>query len=275
MFETRMETLDAAIATQMLEKNTDNRNVVLKRVALYMDDMVNGFWLPTHQGIAIDETGNILDGQHRLRALVEADRIRPGVTIQMLVSRQVSRDTFPLVDQGLPRSPQSFIKGNYAVPRIALARFMLMAEAEDGMFRMTQQKGGTLPTHTVLNYLNENQAMYDYGMTFAPMASWARRSFPGTTTSGLLIGGFLAGMQGKAEFDESIWARWWDDAQAIRNNDGLPKGNPLRALAASSPVGGAYTNLAFYRAAYAGIKYRKGEDLRVIRVANEGVLRLW
>ena len=47
-----------------------NRPVSDRVVNQYARDMERGNWLLTHQGIAIDEDGQLIDGQHRLWAIV-------------------------------------------------------------------------------------------------------------------------------------------------------------------------------------------------------------
>lgn len=39
----------------------------------YAADMKKGNWKTTHQGIAIDTEGNVIDGQHRLLAIIKAN----------------------------------------------------------------------------------------------------------------------------------------------------------------------------------------------------------
>jgi hypothetical protein len=53
----------------------------------------------THQGIAFDEFGNLIDGQHRLHAIVKS-----GKTITCLVSFGVHVDAVSVIDRGLRRS---------------------------------------------------------------------------------------------------------------------------------------------------------------------------
>jgi hypothetical protein len=54
------------LASKWLARNKKNRRVYQGRVALYASQMASGEWHLTHQGIAFDELGNLVDGQHRL-----------------------------------------------------------------------------------------------------------------------------------------------------------------------------------------------------------------
>lgn len=45
-----------------------------RAIKRYARDMINDNWLVTHQGIAFDTAGNLLDGQNRLRAVIMANK---------------------------------------------------------------------------------------------------------------------------------------------------------------------------------------------------------
>lgn len=75
-----------ALAKQWLEKNTNNRNVNFAKVKKMAKDMREGHWDTTHQGIAIATDGTLVDGQHRLMAVVES-----GVTVRMNVDLQCAQ----------------------------------------------------------------------------------------------------------------------------------------------------------------------------------------
>lgn len=71
------------MATEILENhNSKNRNLSESTVQSYANDMKNGRWTMTHQGIAFDVNGTLLDGQHRLWAIVFAN-----IPIEFMVTR--------------------------------------------------------------------------------------------------------------------------------------------------------------------------------------------
>ena len=61
------------LACRWLEANTQNRVVNPAHVDRLVRDMKAGRWYLTHQGIAFDTHGLLVDGQHRLWAILEAD----------------------------------------------------------------------------------------------------------------------------------------------------------------------------------------------------------
>lgn len=73
------------MAKEMLERNMkNNRRVNHETVNRYARIMKAGGWNLTHQGIAFDTDGFLVDGQHRLRAIVQAN-----VPVEMMVTYDV------------------------------------------------------------------------------------------------------------------------------------------------------------------------------------------
>jgi hypothetical protein len=58
-----------------------------------------GEWQLTHQGIAFDEDGVLIDGQHRLAAIVKA-----GLTVRLTVAHGVRRTASTVMDTGRKRT---------------------------------------------------------------------------------------------------------------------------------------------------------------------------
>jgi len=88
-----------ALAEEWLKMNTNNRKKRPSTVKKYARAMRDGAWKLTHQGIAFDEDNRLLDGQHRLEAIVQS-----GATVEMLVCFDVSRDVFAFIDDGAIRN---------------------------------------------------------------------------------------------------------------------------------------------------------------------------
>lgn len=87
------------IAKKMLEGNTDNRKLRKTRVSQYADAMKRGLWDIQNDAITISKSGKLLNGQHRLSAIIEAD-----TACQCLVLRGVDESTYTVIDAGLSRT---------------------------------------------------------------------------------------------------------------------------------------------------------------------------
>ncbi|KAB7835483.1 hypothetical protein, partial [Streptomyces mobaraensis] len=65
--------LHPPLAARLLRRNTKNRNLRTAMVEDYVRDIQAGTWPLNGEAIKLDAQGNVLDGQHRLHAVVKAD----------------------------------------------------------------------------------------------------------------------------------------------------------------------------------------------------------
>jgi hypothetical protein len=93
------ETITPTTAAAYLERNTGNRTIKGKHVDALADAMSAGHWQCTHEGIAFANDGSLIDGQHRLAAVVKS-----GVTITSLVFRDCDAGTFHVIGDASRRS---------------------------------------------------------------------------------------------------------------------------------------------------------------------------
>jgi hypothetical protein len=165
------------MAEAMLEKNKKNRKIRNYVLWRYTDDMVAGNWKRSHQSIALDGRGNILDGQHRLIAVV-----RSGKTVRMSVSRNVPPQSQVVMDDGVRRTDRdafSLLGGEHANVnglQIAITKFMLAPT--DNRVSHTRQK-----TYAALNNYAESIEFADgvlqprcKGVSIAPVGAAIARA---------------------------------------------------------------------------------------------------
>lgn len=93
-------TVDPATAQRWLDRMGANRHVRPSRVEQYARDMTNGDWRLTGEPVKFAADGRLLDGQHRLKAL-----IRAGVTLHMFVVRGLDDESQMFMDTGAARGP--------------------------------------------------------------------------------------------------------------------------------------------------------------------------
>ncbi|GAA2610775.1 hypothetical protein [Streptomyces tubercidicus] len=98
-FVSRIVKVTPEIAATFLSRDSVNRRLDMGQVRSLTETILRGEWKLTHQGIAFDETGALLDGQHRLHAIIEAN-----TPVEMLVFDGVAREVFPVLDTGKRRS---------------------------------------------------------------------------------------------------------------------------------------------------------------------------
>lgn len=107
MITTTEELISPEIAKEYLshiDVQKKNRPLNKRYVDMYARDMIAGKWKTTHQGIAFDENGYLVDGQHRLNAIIQAN-----IPIKLMVSRGLGNNPFSGIDSGLRRSMRDII----------------------------------------------------------------------------------------------------------------------------------------------------------------------
>lgn len=94
----KMASITPAMARKFLSNNSSNRNIRPRKVAEYKRSMEQGFWRITGDGISLSDDGALLDGQHRLQAIIEH-----GKPISMAVIKGVDNGAQQYMDCGTPR----------------------------------------------------------------------------------------------------------------------------------------------------------------------------
>lgn len=125
---TKIEKIGPATAKAYLESAAPNRKLNQRAVARYVHAMTSGGWRVTHQGIAFDEKGKLIDGQHRLTAIIQS-----GKTVQMNVSRYSENAPMAVLDSGTSRSVGDRVQISGVVPAhahrvVSVLNAMMIAE---------------------------------------------------------------------------------------------------------------------------------------------------
>ena len=126
--KTEVRLITPELAAEWLERNKVNREWRPHRTAEYARIMQAGAWILTHQGILLDVDGNLVDGQHRLTAIVDT-----GITVKMMVSHldvSITAMAIP-VDNGLTRTYSDIL----SIPRKHIEVIRLTHEIACGVMR--------------------------------------------------------------------------------------------------------------------------------------------
>lgn len=94
-----IELITPLIAEQYLETNQNNRKLNKKMVAEYAQQIKSGEWLQNGESIKFSEEGKLLDGQHRLQAIILSE-----TPCEVLVIRGLKKESFKTIDTGKRRS---------------------------------------------------------------------------------------------------------------------------------------------------------------------------
>lgn len=96
---TTLETIDPAIAKALLDSSPGNRSISQSRVNAFADAICAGDWKGWAAPIHINTQNQLINGHHRLRAVIVANR-----TVQQCVTRNVPDDTIEAIDLGRART---------------------------------------------------------------------------------------------------------------------------------------------------------------------------
>lgn len=95
----KVETITPEIAKTMLGENVNNRRISRDNVNLFAREMRNGEWRFNGEAIKFGKDGRLLDGQHRLLAVIAADK-----PLTTLVIRGLEDETQQTMDSGKTRT---------------------------------------------------------------------------------------------------------------------------------------------------------------------------
>jgi len=153
--DTIIKEISPVEATEMLKKNKGNRDVKEKHVLFLAKEMDSGNWLFDGQPIRLDKVGRVLDGQHRLNAV-----IRHGKPVKFLVINGIEQKAFKVMDTGMVRNAADVlsIKGYTSAAQVATTIRLIMTH-EAGII---SNKANIKPSNTdILEYLVKNPSIED------------------------------------------------------------------------------------------------------------------
>lgn len=197
-------------AQEYLSRNASGRPITSSTVSMYARDMTAGCWHVTHQGIAFDEDGYLIDGQHRLSAVVLS-----GKTVRYLVTRGLSRDVFPSLDLVDPRTSADWFHSvgeKHASQLAAVARRAFFWKAGRPWSKRPS------PSHA------EIAKTYAEHPRLAEAASFAR-GWPARRTLAPALAGFCWWLFSDCDEGEAAYFM-----ESLRTGENLQEGSPILAL---------------------------------------------
>lgn len=102
-----MTTITPPMATLFLANNASNRKLNKQHVDFLADQMLTGKWQKNGQTIVIADDGTLMDGQHRLNAIIKAD-----IPAELGLCTGVAKTAMPTIDNGKLRSTSDILTMN-------------------------------------------------------------------------------------------------------------------------------------------------------------------
>ncbi|AKN75081.1 hypothetical protein QR97_01960 [Streptomyces sp. PBH53] len=210
----RIIVLQPVMASRLLRRNTHNRNLRASAVEDYVRDIQSGSWPLNGEAIKLDVHGNVLDGQHRLHAVVKA-----GTPVTTFIVGGLPPETQATMDSGLRRTTSdalSLADESNATTVAAILRRVWAWEQGDRKF--TRRVKPTTAECTAL--LKKHPEI----RRSAEIATRTRAAFPHIPQSALGTAHFLFNA---IDPDECTWF-----FQRVGDGVGLSSGHPILALRA-------------------------------------------
>lgn len=136
----RVETITPEMAIKWLEKNTDNRVLTQSKVDAYAADILAGKWILTGDPIQFNVLGEMINGQHRLWAIVQADQ-----AIECYVVRGLPVEAKLVIDTGAKRTLANYFQIKKEPNATVLASIITTVYVYDINRYTTAMRG---PTHS-------------------------------------------------------------------------------------------------------------------------------
>jgi hypothetical protein len=198
------------MAETWLGRNARNRNMKQRLVERYARDMKNGEWRYTGESIKFSESGRLLDGQHRLQAIILAE-----TPITVEVVRDLPDEAQDFMDTGMKRTASDMLAIHgmtHTVMAAAAARLALGVEAGYG------EPSHFTATHAeVRNWMAENP---EISRSCSIAHQYAKRA--DCRPSVVAYSHYMMSRIDEEEAD-AFWA-------AAGTKAGLPEGDPILAM---------------------------------------------
>jgi len=195
--ETKVETISPATAREWLLLNKSNRPVTRLRVLRLIDAINKGQYKLTGEAIKFNGNGDLIDGQHRLLAVVESNK-----SVQCLVIRGLDSDIFKVIDSGKPRTAADVlaIEGYTNVNSLASAAkhlYQIERKAVSSSGRdivQNEEISNTLQMHPDLKAYQVECAPFKFARSGVIVASLYWMGLCSTKKGDVFMNGFLKGV---------------------------------------------------------------------------------
>lgn len=243
------------IAKVLLEKNNENRPLDRAKINLYTQEMIEGKWqTATGETIKVAKSGRVLDGQHRLYAIIES-----GVSLEFDLCQNLPEECFSVIDTGKMRSATDvfFISGisnSKTMPSI-LAKYHQLKKG----LRVGAKKYNKLTNSDALE-LYKNRSLF-WDETFKKTISWYKDF--SKILAPAMIGGMYAYFY---DINEEQAEQFFDDltSQMTKNiNIALLKKKLIDNKVSTKKINATYTEAYIIKA---WNLFRKNQDAKVLSI---------
>lgn len=242
------------MASEWLELNVKNRNLDQKRVTDYAADMDAGRWEFDGATIRFAASGSLLDGQHRLQAIITHGR-----PVLCLVVSGLGERSQDVMDTGRKRTASDMFSIHGRPSPVLVASVARMANAwNEGRIRTSQSTIGKAESNALLRDVVADDPTIEWAATTAAQCS---KEIPAKPTAI----GFSLWLTGRADAAASI--EFFESLRQMRTDgEGDPRYTALRRLQAAKQGRESLTSVEeAFILVRAWNAWRRGESLKIIK----------
>lgn len=162
--KTEIKDITPVMAKEMLRRNTSNRKLNQSHVIFLASEMSNGHWLFDGQPIRRTTAGGLLDGQHRLEAVVLSETTQKFVIIDGIKS-----EAFKVMDTGKMRNATDAF-GVEGIPKATIAAGATRIIMRHTAGKSSKESGSNKYSNTeLLNYYKAHPNIKDFVKASQPL----------------------------------------------------------------------------------------------------------
>lgn len=152
--KTEIVTITPDVARYLLSKNTMNRPIKRQHFEFLCRELTGGHWKLNGDAIRIAKNGTLLDGQHRLRAVLQT-----GISMKTVLITELDNDVFDTIDIGSARSAADILHvvGEKNCRSIAAA-LIVVSDIQAGKTDFVSKK---ISNADILNMLDNHPGIRD------------------------------------------------------------------------------------------------------------------
>jgi hypothetical protein len=250
-------TVTPELATKWLGQNAKNRHQKLRVIARYVRDMTANDWALTGDPIRFSADGQLLDGQHRLVAIVES-----GASVVMLVVSGLDRRAQDVMDTGAKRTAADALTIHETTNAATVASIARLVVAyQDGTIRTADTQ--------FLGEVSHSQILH--AVATDPTINWAvglTRTTCKTLPASASAVGFAAWLGAQVD-PEDVRTFLTDVAEMRTSGVGDPRHTLLRRLQSAKDQRERLTSIQqawlIWRA---WIAQHEGEQLKLLKMST-------
>ncbi|WP_327007937.1 hypothetical protein OHA72_12070 [Dactylosporangium sp. NBC_01737] len=200
-----LELIDPDKAESYLGKNHSNRNLRKAHYLSQASDMKAGRWQSSHMSIAFDTKGKLIDGQHRLHAIVES-----GVSMWLFVARNVPASVQEVIDTSAARTGADALKlsgrvdSNHPAVASAARTAILWSEGHHRPVRRGVNGARKVTNSEITSWVDEQNKLPEGALSITGAVALARKWNQVNDLMSLGLTSFATLLLGSIDMDDTI-----------------------------------------------------------------------